>query len=88
MKDDLLQIPGVGKQMKLDFIHLGFPTVSSLKGQDPDALYQRQCQYQNTQVDRCVLYVYRCAIYYANHQKHDPEKLKWWYWKDHDNVEE
>ena len=32
--------------------------------------------------DRCELYVFRCAVYYAEHEEHDPEKLKWWYWKD------
>lgn len=27
-------------------------------------------------------HVFRCAVYYAEHEEHDPEKLKWWYWKD------
>ena len=34
------------------------------------------------QLDRCVLYVYRLAVYYAEHETHEPEKLNWWYWKD------
>ncbi|WP_334292712.1 helix-hairpin-helix domain-containing protein [Parasporobacterium paucivorans] len=29
-----------------------------------------------------MLYVFRCAVYYANEEAHDPEKLKWWNWKD------
>jgi hypothetical protein len=29
-----------------------------------------------------VLYVFRCAVYYASHEVHDPELLKWWNWKD------
>jgi len=33
-------------------------------------------------VDRCALYVFRCAVYYASHAKHDPEKLLWWNWQD------
>jgi hypothetical protein len=33
-------------------------------------------------VDRCVLYVFRCAVYFASESKHDPELLKWWNWKD------
>lgn len=33
---------------------------------------------QSVQVDRCMLYVFRCAVYY----EHDPELLKWWNWKD------
>lgn len=40
------------------------------------------------QDDRCVLYVFRCAVYYAEQEQHDPEKLKWWYWKDKDYPEE
>ncbi len=35
-----------------------------------------------TPLDRCVLYVFRCANYYAAHKRHDPELLKWWNWKD------
>ncbi|NMB56563.1 pathogenicity locus, partial [Candidatus Beckwithbacteria bacterium] len=31
--------------------------------------------------DRCLLYVFRCAVYYAKGGR-DPEKLKWWNWKD------
>jgi hypothetical protein len=33
-------------------------------------------------MDRCVLYVFRCAVYFANNSTHDPELLKWWNWKD------
>jgi hypothetical protein len=33
-------------------------------------------------MDRCVLYVFRCAVYYAGNSDHDPELLKWWNWKD------
>jgi hypothetical protein len=33
-------------------------------------------------VDRCVLYVFRCAVYFASEAEHDPELLKWWNWKD------
>jgi hypothetical protein len=33
-------------------------------------------------VDRCMLYVFRCAVYYATNKKHDPKLLKWWNWKE------
>ena len=39
------------------------------------------------QDDRCVLYVFRCAVYYAEHEERDAEKCKWWYWKDKDYPE-
>jgi len=34
--------------------------------------------------DRCLLYVFRCAVYYASTspELYDIEKLKWWNWKD------
>ena len=34
------------------------------------------------QEDRCALYVWRTAVYYAEHESRDAAKLKWWYWKD------
>ena len=33
-------------------------------------------------VDRCLLYVFRCACYYARTKRPDPQKLLWWNWKD------
>ncbi len=29
-----------------------------------------------------VLYMSRCALYFAENTVHDPELLKWWHWKD------
>jgi hypothetical protein len=31
-------------------------------------------------VDKCVLYAFRCAVYYSSNSRHDPERLKWWNW--------
>ncbi|HCF85169.1 MAG TPA: hypothetical protein DEV72_08210, partial [Ktedonobacter sp.] len=28
------------------------------------------------------LYVFRCAVYYAPNEQHEPQLLKWWHWKD------
>ena len=75
-------IPGVGKSIAQDFWNIGLRSISDLEGQDPEELYDQLCQYQGTHVDRCMLYVFRCAVYYASHTKHDPELLKWWNWKD------
>ncbi|WP_394701143.1 helix-hairpin-helix domain-containing protein [uncultured Methanolobus sp.] len=33
-------------------------------------------------LDRCMLYVFREAVYFASNEEHDPELLKWWNWKD------
>lgn len=82
MKTDLRQIPGVGKQTEQDLIRLGYTSVASLKNADPQKMYDRDCLERGVQLDRCVLYVYRCAVYFASNKVHDPEKLKWWNWKD------
>ena|ERR1700680_4578049 len=79
-------IPGVGKSIALDLWDLGFRSVHELIDKDPEELYIRQCALQGTQVDRCLLYVFRCAIYYASTEQHDPELLKWWKWKDNAMV--
>ncbi len=79
---DLRLIPGVGKITEQDLINLGYTSVKSLVGADPEEMYERECIMKGMQVDRCQLYVYRCAVYFAEHETHDAEKLKWWYWKD------
>ena len=76
------QIPGVGKSIAEDLWNLGLRSVSNLENQDPEALYMRLCAFQGTHVDRCMLYVFRCAVYYASNDVHDAELLKWWNWKD------
>ena len=79
---ELQTIPGVGKSIALDLWNLGFRSVQQLKGKDPERLYLRHCIQKGTTVDRCMLYVMRCAVYYATHTRHKPEFLKWWNWKD------
>lgn len=79
-------IPGVGKKLNQDFIDLGYRSVAELKDADPESMYQRIMTLRNMHVDRCVLYVYRCAVYFASHSNHDPKLLKWWNWKDTDRA--
>lgn len=79
---ELQTIPGVGKSISRDLLELGIRNVSDLKGRSPEALYDELCALQGTQVDRCMLYVFRCAVYFASEETRDPELLKWWNWKD------
>jgi 3-methyladenine DNA glycosylase/8-oxoguanine DNA glycosylase len=83
---DLQRIPGVGPSIAEDLYSLGIHAVADLRGQDAEALYARLCAQTGQKVDRCMLYVFRCAIYFADHENAatppDPEKLRWWYWKD------
>ncbi|HHV02907.1 MAG: helix-hairpin-helix domain-containing protein [Bacteroidales bacterium] len=80
--DPLLNIPGIGKSMAEDLRVLGIESVADLTEKDPQQMYDRLCEIRNTKLDPCVLYVFRCAVYYAGNNVHDPEKLKWWNWKD------
>ena len=79
---ELQVFPGVGKSIAEDLWELGIRSVPSLKGKDPERLYYKRCEQQGVQIDRCLLYVFRCAIYYASHARRKPELLKWWNWKD------
>lgn len=79
---ELQQIPGVGKSIAQDLYELGIHKISDLIGKSPEALYEKHMKLRCSHVDRCVLYVFRCAVYYASHNQHDPELLKWWHWKD------
>ena len=82
MNTDLLTIPEIGKNMKQHLINIGINVVEDLKGQDPEVLYARDCLFKGFKEDGCVLYVYRLAVYFAENEIHEPEKLKWWNWKD------
>ena len=59
-------IPGVGKSIAEDLNRLGIKKVSCLKGKDSEKLYARFCPLEGSPVDRCLLYVFRCAVYYAS----------------------
>lgn len=79
---DFRRIPGVGSSIAEDFYQMGFRSVAELKDADPEKLYIDFCTLKGCKVDRCMLYVFRCAVYFASNSSHDPEKLKWWNWKD------
>ena len=79
---DLQRIPGVGKSIAGDLWNIGVHAVDDLKGRSPDDLYNALCNQMGVRVDPCVLYTFRCAVYYASNANHDPELLKWWNWKN------
>ena len=75
-------IPGVGKTIGQDFWNLGLRSLEDLKHAHPEELYAKLCILQGCKVDRCMLYVLRCAVYYVSQEQHAPQLLKWWNWKD------
>ena len=78
---DLQTIPGVGEKMEKLFQGIGVFSTADIKKRSPGRMYQQLCDVKAAPVDRCVLYVFRCAKYYVTHKNHDPEKLNWWNWK-------
>ena len=79
---ELQIIPGVGKCLSQVLVDLGYRKVDDLKDSDPEEMYQNLMALRGHHIDRCVLYVFRCAVYYASNSVHEPESLKWWNWRD------
>jgi len=76
------EIPGVGKKFAGYLRGLGFRSVRDLKDKSPEKLYEKLCSQKGKRIDRCALYVLRCAVYYTSNKKHNTKLLKWWNWKD------
>ena len=79
---DLQAIPGVGPSIAQDLKDLGYSMVRDLRNEDPEKMYRALIEQRGVHQDRCVLYVFLCAVYFACTETHDPELLKWWNWKD------
>ncbi len=79
--EQLTTIPGIGSKLAEKLNELGIKKVSQLKNKNPENLYEKLMEIRGHHIDRCVLYTFRCAVYYAETEKPDPEKLKWWNWK-------
>ena len=82
------QIPGVGKAVANDLWRMGIRAVADLKGKSAEELYVLHNDEHGQVQDICMLYTFRCAIYFANtvNKARDPEKLKWWNWMDEVRV--
>lgn len=79
---DLRTIPGVGPSIETDLVELGISSVAGLQGLSGDDLYDDLCRLRGERIDPCVKYVFRCAVYFASNEAHDPALLQWWNWKD------
>ena len=76
------RIPGVGPKLAAKLAELGVQGLDDLAGRSPETLYRELGDLRQAHIDRCVLYVFRCAVYFAKTPNPDAEKLKWWAWKD------
>jgi|GEM_PF-910396 len=66
---DLQRIPGIGKSIAEDLFEIGIRSVNDLKGRDPQELYFRSCAKVGCMIDRCLLYTYRCAVYFSSKKR-------------------
>ncbi len=55
---DFKKIPYVGEATESDLLALGYEGIASLKGADPDEMFERTKALGRGN-DRCILYVYR-----------------------------
>lgn len=76
------RIPGVGKKLAKDLVDLGYHSIEELQGESPEEMYRNLCAFRSRHIDRCVLYVFRLAVYFADNSVHESELLKWWNWTD------
>ena len=80
--DELQSIPGVGPSIAVDLRELGIRRVADLKGRNPERMYRRLIELRGAHQDRCLLYVFRSAVYFASTPRPRRELLDWWRWKD------
>ena len=78
---NLQTIPGIGKNIAQDLFDIGIRNVEDLKNKDPEKLYEKSNKFAGIRQDPCLLYTFRCAVYFANTKNPKPELLKWWNWK-------
>lgn len=60
---DLKQIPGVGVSLATNLWNIGIISIKDLKDKNPQKLYEKSNDFAEVVQDRCVLYVFRCAVY-------------------------
>ena len=77
---DFKKIPYVGEATEADLLALGYEDIASLKGADPDEMFERTKGLDAAATS--VSSTFTEASYYANTPHPDRTKLKWWLWKD------
>ncbi len=79
---DIQRAPGIGKSLAADLYAVGIRSLTDLKTKDPEELYAQSNAHVGAVQDPCVLYAFRCAVYFARTPQPDSALLKWWNWKD------
>ncbi len=79
---DFQTLSGVGPSIAVDLRDLGYAGVEDLVGEDPQRMFDDLCGLRGERIDRCVLYVFRCAVYQAETDRPEEDLKLWWNWKD------
>jgi hypothetical protein len=79
---ELQRMPNIGASTALDLWDLGIRKQDDLKRRDPQAMYDELMAQRGAYIDRCQLYVFRAAVYYAETSQPAPELVQWWKWSD------
>ncbi|MDH3495562.1 MAG: helix-hairpin-helix domain-containing protein [Gemmatimonadota bacterium] len=80
--NEMRRIPGIGPSLARDLHALGVHSLRMLARRTPERLYDRLNRLRGVRQDPCVLYAFRCAVYFARTPRPQPKLLKWWAWKD------
>lgn len=80
--EKLTDIPGIGVSIAADLVRIGIKKPADLRGRSPEALYEKSNKVAGVKQDRCLLYVFRCAVYCVEAKEIEKGKDKWWKWKD------
>jgi len=76
LKSELLSLMNLGPATLKDLQLLDIHSISQLKNQTPDHLYEKLQQLTGVRQDPCVWDVFAAIIHEAN----TGEKLPWWHW--------
>lgn len=79
---ELQRMPNIGPSIAIDLWDLGIRKHDDLKRRDPQKMYDELMAQRGAYIDRCQLYVFRAAVYYAETQSPAPELVQWWKWSD------
>ncbi len=79
---ELETIPWIGNASSARLYEVGVRKISDLKDADPEHIYLKSCAKAGERIDRCWLYVIRCAVYFASTKNPDPNLLQWNFWSD------
>ena len=66
------RIPSIGKACAYDLWNIGIRNIDDLKNKNPKELYEQLNFATGVRHDICMLYTFRCAVYFASTKNPQP----------------